>query len=131
MAPAHHCSPWTPDKCHRTLTAHNPIYDTLKITQKLSWVRKPSSYVNDDHSSLIVAFEDPTGSHHRTLSGRQLFLLGVRAKVSSWKDTPRPPPTTTAPNAPDSCTNSDADTWPTSPTSPVISQDLLASLGHL
>lgn len=121
--------PWTPDECHRALTAHNPIYDTLKITQKPSWVRKPSSYVNGDSSSLVVAFEDPTGSHRRTLlSSRQLFLLGVRAKVSSWKDTPRPPPKTTAPNAPDSCTDSDADTRPASP---VTSQDLLATIDHL
>ena len=91
--------PWTPEECHRALTAHNPSYTALTITQKPSWVRNPSTYKKDDHSSLVVAFEDPDGLHRRSLlSNKQLYLLGVRAKVTRWKETPQtqshfPPPT--------------------------------------
>jgi len=88
--------PWTPDECHRALIAHNPSYSALKITQKPSWVRKPTTYKSGDLSSLVIAFEDPDGSLRRSLlASRQLFLLGVRAKVSRWKELPH-----TAPNAP-------------------------------
>lgn len=108
--------PWTPEECHRALTAHNPTYATLTITQKPSWVRNPTSYKNGDHSSLVVAFEDPTGSHRRTLlSSRQLYLLGVRAKVSRWKEAPRPSQTTTTPAAPPSPTDSVSETRASSP----------------
>ncbi|KAN0115821.1 hypothetical protein V8E52_006530, partial [Russula decolorans] len=86
--------PWTPEECHRALTAHNPAYATLTITQKPSWARKPTSYKKGDCSSLIIAFEDPDGNLRRSLlSNKQLYLLGVRAKVTRWKETPRPSPT--------------------------------------
>ncbi|KAN0114220.1 hypothetical protein V8E52_006870, partial [Russula decolorans] len=63
-------------------------------------VRKPTTYKIGDHSSLVVAFEDPDGSQRRSiLSSHQLYLLGVRAKVSRWKEMPRPPPTDTTPTA--------------------------------
>jgi hypothetical protein len=92
--------PWTSEECHRALIAHNPSYAALKVTQKPSWVREPTTYKIGDHSSLVVAFEDPDGSQHRSiLSSHQLYLLGVRAKVSCWKEMPRPPPTDTTPTA--------------------------------
>jgi hypothetical protein len=82
--------PWSPDECHRALIAHNPSYAALKVTQKPSWVRTPSTLLKGTHSSLVVAFEDPDGSARRTiLSQRQLYLLGTRAKVSRWKEKPR------------------------------------------
>jgi hypothetical protein len=93
--------PWTPVECHQTLAAHNPSYATLKVTQKPSWVRNPTTYKIGDHSSLVVAFEDPDGSQRRSiLSNRQLFLLGIRAKVSRWKEKPRPTQAPNPPNAP-------------------------------
>jgi hypothetical protein len=92
--------PWTSEECHRALIAHNPSYAALKVTQKPSWVREPTTYKIGDHSSLVVAFEDPDGSQRRSiLSSHQLYLLGVRAKVSRWKEMPRPPPTDTTPTA--------------------------------
>jgi hypothetical protein len=82
--------PWTPEECHRSLIAHNPSYAALTVTQKPSWVRPPSSLQPGSHSSLVVAFEDPVGEARRSLlASRQLYLLGVRAKVSRWKEKPR------------------------------------------
>ena len=79
--------PFISDKCHRSLVAHNPSYATLKITQKPSWVRPPSSLTADTHSSLVVAFEDLDGFARRSLlSNKQLFILGTRAKVTCWKE---------------------------------------------
>src|SRR6266566_2176829 len=92
--------PWMPEECHRSLVAHNPAYASLTITQKPSWVRPPSTLKKGSHSSLIVAFKDPDGSAHRSLlSTRQLYLLGVRAKVSQWKEKPCPSHTHSSPTA--------------------------------
>jgi hypothetical protein len=59
--------PHTPEECHRSLVAHNPSYATLKVTQKPSWIRPPSTLRKGSHSSLVVAFEDPDGSARRSL----------------------------------------------------------------
>jgi hypothetical protein len=37
--------------------------------------------------------------HRSLLSNRQLYLLGVRAKVTRWKEKPRPSPTSPTPTA--------------------------------
>lgn len=90
---------YTPDECHKSLTANNPSYTTLTITQKPSWVRIPTTYNRGTRSSLVFAFEDPDGSARRSLlSNKQLFIHGVRAKVSHWKEKPR---THTHPPSPD------------------------------
>ncbi|KAN0118981.1 hypothetical protein V8E52_004753 [Russula decolorans] len=82
---------YTPDECHNALNSHNPIYfvtiyANLRITQKPSWVRSPSSLTTGTSSSLSIAFEDPDGSQLKSLlSIRQLYLFGARAKVRHWK----------------------------------------------
>ncbi|KAN0103959.1 hypothetical protein V8E52_011461 [Russula decolorans] len=77
---------YTPDECHNALNSHNPIYANLRITQKPSWVRSPSSLTIGTSSSLSIAFEDPDGSQLKSLlSIRQLYLFGARAKVRRWK----------------------------------------------
>ena len=82
--------PWTPEECHRSLSAHNPIYPTLKITQKPSWVRSPSTLKRGSQSSLVMAFEDPDGSARRALlASKHLYVHGTCAKVSHWKEAPR------------------------------------------
>ena len=92
--------PYTPEECHRSLCAHNPSYATLKVTQKPSWVRQPSTLKPESHSSLVVAFEDPDGSLRRQiLTNQQLYILGVRAKVTRWKEKPRQPQNNNPPEA--------------------------------
>ncbi|KAN0102394.1 hypothetical protein V8E52_011988 [Russula decolorans] len=77
---------YTPNECHNALNSHNPIYANLRITQKPSWVRSPSSLTTGTSSSLSIAFEDPDGSQLKSLlSIRQLYLFGARAKVRRWK----------------------------------------------
>ena len=76
------------------------IIHSLPITppQKPSWVCPPSTYKASDRSSLVFAFEDPDGSTHKLLlASKQLFILGTRAKVSHWKESLCPPPTTPTP----------------------------------
>ena len=55
--------------CHVSLTAENPSYKALKVTQMPSWVRAPGTYTssNKDKLSLVVAFEDPNSSLARDL----------------------------------------------------------------
>ena len=85
--------PWTPEECHRSLSAHNPNYPTLKIMQKPSWVRPPSTLKRDSQSSLVMAFEDPDGSIRRALlASKHLYVHGTCAKVSCWKESPRTNP---------------------------------------
>jgi len=74
--------------CHASLTAENPSYKALKVTQMPSWVRAPGTYAssNKDKSSLIVAFEDPDGSLVRDLiRAKSLFVFGAQATVRKWK----------------------------------------------
>ena len=94
--------PWTPDECHRSLSAHNPSYYALKVTQKPSWVRPPSTLTIGSHSSLVMAFEDPDGTIKRTLlSSKHLYIHGTCAKVARWKESPHPTPK--PPNASEAC----------------------------
>jgi hypothetical protein len=68
------------------LTAINPTYASLQITQKPSWVRPPSSYPHGSASSLSVTFEDPDGSKMKALlTERYLYAFGNRATVKKWK----------------------------------------------
>ena len=79
-------NPYTPEECHTALSAINPSYATLSITQKPSWVRPPSSYSHGSASSLSVAFEDQSGEKLKAiLAERYLYLFGNRASVKKWK----------------------------------------------
>ncbi len=90
--------PWSTVECHISLTTHNPSYATLKITQKPSWVKPPSSYTAGSSSSLVVAFKDLSCTICTSLlQQKQLLILGVRAKVTCWKEPTCTPPTTTTP----------------------------------
>jgi len=89
---------YTSEECHSSLVAHNPSYASLTVTQKLSWVRTPSSLIQGSYSSLVIAFEDPDGSAcHSLLSSKQLYLLGARAKVTHWAEKPCTPSNNTTP----------------------------------
>jgi len=72
---------------HAQLTEHNPSYAALKITQMLSWVRVPSTYLPSAvTSSLVVAFEDPDSSIAQNLiKAKSLFAFGAQAVVCKWK----------------------------------------------
>ena len=79
-------NPYTPEECHAALSAINPSYATLSITQQPSWVRPPSSYSHGSASSLSVAFEDQSGEKLKAiLAERYLYLFGNRATVKKWK----------------------------------------------
>ena len=80
-------SPAFPPEClHMVLSAINPSYASLTVTQKPSWVRPPSSYTPGSISSLSVAFEDPDGSKLKVLLAEcYLYIFGNRASVKKWK----------------------------------------------
>ena len=79
-------SPLPPDECHKALAASNPLYASLSITQKPSWVHPPTSYSPGSVSSLSVAFEDPDGSKLKVLLAEHyLYVFGNRASVIKWK----------------------------------------------
>ena len=78
--------PHMPEECHNALKESNPAYATLTVTQRPSWVRPPSSYIEGSISSLSVAFEDPDGSKLKALLAEQyLYVFGIRATVKKWK----------------------------------------------
>ncbi|KAF8259165.1 hypothetical protein EI94DRAFT_1707334 [Lactarius quietus] len=79
----------TPEECQQALTAENPYYATLNVTQKPSWVRNPNSYSEEAVSLLVVAFEDPDGSHTcALLSNKVLYVFGHCATLRKWKQHP-------------------------------------------
>lgn len=82
---------YTPDQCQNTLIDENPSYASLRITQKPSWVRTPTSYAPNSKSSPVVAFEDPDRIRKRELlAAKQLFRFGIGAKLEKGKQVPRP-----------------------------------------
>ena len=77
---------YTPKECHKSLAVNNPLYSSLLITQKPSWVRPPNSYQAGSSSSLVVTFKDPDGEALRSLlTARYLYALGTRATIKKWK----------------------------------------------
>jgi hypothetical protein len=89
---------YSPEECHEALVNENPIYASLLVTQKPSWVRPPSSYAVGSSSSIVVAFEDPDGNKAKALfTERYLYAFGARASVKRWKQRP-PMPKPTPPS---------------------------------
>ncbi|KAI9429148.1 hypothetical protein H4582DRAFT_2065746 [Lactarius indigo] len=83
--------PASPNDCHLSLLTHNPIYATLMVTQKPSWVRPPSSLQPHSHSSLVMAFEDPTGAILQQLTkNKSLHIFSIESPVKAWVDKKRP-----------------------------------------
>ncbi len=84
--------PYSPSECHQALMAENPAFRTLRFTQPPSWVRAPSTYTAGSLSSLVVAFEDPSGDSLRSLlAGRTLFAFRHSGDLRRWKQKPRGP----------------------------------------
>ncbi len=82
--------PYSPLECQQALLADNPAFRTLRLTQPPSWVRAPSTYTAGSLSSLVVAFEDPSGDSLRSLlAGRTLFAFGHSGDLRRWKQKPR------------------------------------------
>ncbi|KAH8978112.1 hypothetical protein EDB86DRAFT_3155437 [Lactarius hatsudake] len=82
--------PYTPSELHAALLADNPAYRKLRLTQPPSWVRAPSSYRPGSVSSVVVAFEDPSGDSLRSLMAeRTLFAFGHSGELKRWKAKPR------------------------------------------
>ncbi|KAI9428649.1 hypothetical protein H4582DRAFT_2066807 [Lactarius indigo] len=83
--------PASPHDCHLSLLTHNPTYATLLVTQKPSWVKPPSSLTPHSHSSLVMAFEDPTGAMlQQLIKNRFLHIFGTEAPVKAWQEKKRP-----------------------------------------
>src|SRR6266446_803730 len=80
---------YSPDEAHKALTAENPAYASLTVTQKLSWVCNPSSYSKGTISSLAVSFEDPDGTSTQALLRQwTLYAFGNIITIKRWKQTP-------------------------------------------
>ncbi|KAH8989009.1 hypothetical protein EDB86DRAFT_3201715 [Lactarius hatsudake] len=83
--------PYTPSELHAALLADNPAYRKLRLTQPPSWVRAPTSYTPGSVSSVVMAFEDPSGDSLRSLMAeRTLFAFGHSGELKRWKAKPRP-----------------------------------------
>ncbi|KAH8978358.1 hypothetical protein EDB86DRAFT_2994327 [Lactarius hatsudake] len=83
--------PYTPSELHAALLADNPTYRKLRLTQPPSWVRAPTSYTPGSVSSVVMAFEDPSGDSLRSLMAeRTLFAFGHSGELKRWKAKPRP-----------------------------------------
>jgi len=78
--------PFSSSECLQALLADNPAFRTLRLTQPPSWVRAPSTYSPGSVSSLVVAFEDPSGESLRSLlGGKTLFTFGHSGELRRWK----------------------------------------------
>ena len=83
---------YTPEPCHEALMMDKPLYASLHITQKPSWICSPSSYAPHAISSLVFAFEDSDGNLKRDLlNSKHMYLFRAQAKIRKWKQTPPKP----------------------------------------
>ncbi|KAH9047176.1 hypothetical protein EDB84DRAFT_1621272, partial [Lactarius hengduanensis] len=86
---------YSPEECQDTLARDNPVYRSLRLTRLPSWVKRPDGYAAGSSSSLVVTFEDPTGSALRELLGHgSLFAFGQQGHLKRWKQKPRAKPST-------------------------------------
>ncbi|KAH8996078.1 hypothetical protein EDB86DRAFT_2829219 [Lactarius hatsudake] len=84
------CGPYSPSELHAALLVDNPAYRKLRLTQPPSWVRAPSAYTPGSVSSVVVAFEDPSGDSLRSIMAeRTLFAFGHSGELKRWKAKPR------------------------------------------
>ena len=80
---------YSPTECQRALALDNPSYGHLTITQLLSWVRSPFSYLPSSYSSLVITFEDPDGLiASGIVAAKWLYLFGAQATIKRWKQKP-------------------------------------------
>ncbi|KIJ57825.1 hypothetical protein HYDPIDRAFT_60299, partial [Hydnomerulius pinastri MD-312] len=63
----------------------NPIASKLTITQPPRWVRQPET-IDSFKSSVSFAFEDPDGSHLKSLLRSTLFMFGAPVSAKRWVD---------------------------------------------
>jgi len=76
---------FNPEDIHEELTLHNPIYAQLTIRQLPTWLRNPSSFKDNQVSSISIAFEDHDGSIARRLAGSTLTAFGnLRCTLKPW-----------------------------------------------
>ena len=76
---------FNPDDIHEELTLHNPSYTQLTICQLPTWLRNPSSFNDNQISSVSLAFEDHDGSITRRLTGTTLTAFGnLQCTLKPW-----------------------------------------------
>ncbi|KAH9033072.1 hypothetical protein EDB85DRAFT_2145113 [Lactarius pseudohatsudake] len=84
---------YSPEECQDTLARNNPVYQSLRLTRLPSWVKRPDGYAVNTSSSLVVTFEDPTGSTLSELLGHgSLFAFRHQGHLKRWKQKPRAKP---------------------------------------
>ena len=82
---------FSPQIIHNELAAANPEYRNLTIRQFPTWLRNPRSLKDSQLSSISFAFEDPSGSLARQLTGSSLTAFGnLRCTVKAWAPPKKP-----------------------------------------
>ncbi|KAI0311491.1 hypothetical protein OF83DRAFT_1033859, partial [Amylostereum chailletii] len=63
----------------------NPQVAKLNITQPPRWIR-PANTIEGLKSSVSFAFEDPDGSHLKSLLKTTLYMFGAPVRTKRWVD---------------------------------------------
>jgi hypothetical protein len=104
---------FSPVELLASLREASPHTRDLDIRQNPRWIRRPELYGPGEVSSFSFAFEDPDGELLKKLCRAPVFVAGVRARASRWKEKAKPrapapakpsarasaPPTPAAPSA--------------------------------
>ncbi|KDN41096.1 hypothetical protein RSAG8_07650, partial [Rhizoctonia solani AG-8 WAC10335] len=62
---------------------YNPAIQSLKITMKARWLKKPE-FITGMHTSAIIAFEDPDGTIEHSLLKSKIFAFGELVTMKKW-----------------------------------------------
>jgi hypothetical protein len=63
-----------------------PFTRNLAITLDLHWICCPELYGSGNMSSVLFAFKDPDGKLLKKLCSTPVFVMGVKAYTSWWKE---------------------------------------------
>jgi hypothetical protein len=77
----------------------NPAFTDLAYTRIPSWVSDPKK-LTKPRSSIVFAFEDPSGTLLERLRQEDVYLFGAAVTLKSWspnKPAAKAPPSNTAP----------------------------------
>jgi hypothetical protein len=81
---------FSPAELLASLREATPFTRDLTVRQEPRWIRRPELYGPGDVSSFSFAFKDPDGELLRKLCRSPVFVAGVKARASRWKEKAKP-----------------------------------------
>jgi hypothetical protein len=81
---------FSPEELLASMREATPFTRDLAVRQHPRWIRLPELYGPGNVSSFSFAFKDPDGELLKKLCRAPVFVAGVKARTSRWKEKAKP-----------------------------------------